>query len=364
MRMGILGCGGRATAVGTGFVDNTNTRVVALVDLFADQLEGGRKHFDEHQQAKGYPAIDSSQLFHGPRAYQQIAASKEVDFILITTPPYFHPLLLENVVAAGKHVYCEKPVAVDVAGAKRIMRIGEKAQGKLSLEVGFQIRKAPPYVEPVKRIQGGALDQIGCGLGYYYCGHIDRSASGPTPRRKGKGFETRYGTPPSRGTSLRSRISILLMSLAGFCEGTLNMLWAGADASYARTPGTAGTISMWFSRIRVTCRPVLDPRSLTTRPLTPPHAFSAPRAARKRTTTIGSASPEPNRGTRVLALRREAVSSRLPGRSKALRTKRMRKSKSSLWKAPPAAISMTTRHRVRSPRSAPCWDARPHIWVG
>jgi predicted dehydrogenase len=174
LRLGILGCGGRGTEVGTSFVDNTNTRVAALADLFADQLERGRKHFDEHQQAKGYAAIDPSQLFRGPTAYQQIAASREVDFILITTPPYFHPLHLETVVAAGKHVYCEKPVAVDVPGAKRVIGIGEKAQGKLSLEVGFQIRKAPPYVELVKRIHEGALGKIGCGLGYYYCGHLDR----------------------------------------------------------------------------------------------------------------------------------------------------------------------------------------------
>jgi predicted dehydrogenase len=173
VRMGILGCGGRGTGVGTEFVDNTNTRVVALADLFADRLEAGRKHFDEYQQAKGYAAIDSSQLFRGPKAYEQIAASKELDFILITTPPYFHPLHLETVVAAGRHVYCEKPVAVDVPGAKHVMRIGEKAQGKLSLEVGFQIRKAPPHVELVKRIHGGALGKIGCGLAYYYCGHID-----------------------------------------------------------------------------------------------------------------------------------------------------------------------------------------------
>ena len=174
VRLGILGCGGRGTEVGTSFVDNTHTRVVALADLFADQLERGRKHFDEHQQAKGYAAIDPSQLFRGPEAYREIAASKEVDFILITTPPYFHPHHLETVVAAGRHVYCEKPVAVDVPGAKRVMRMGEQAQGKLSLEVGFQIRKAPPYVELVKRIHEGALGKIGCGLGYYYCGHIDR----------------------------------------------------------------------------------------------------------------------------------------------------------------------------------------------
>ncbi len=52
LKMGILGCGGRGTAVGTGFVNNTNTRVVALADLFADQLEAGRKHFDELSRRK------------------------------------------------------------------------------------------------------------------------------------------------------------------------------------------------------------------------------------------------------------------------------------------------------------------------
>src|SRR5271157_2665126 len=174
VRFGILGCGGRATDEGSSFVENAGARVTAIADLFADQLENGRKHFDGLQQAKGYAPIDPSQLFKGPNAYQEIAASKELDFILITTPPYFHPHHLETVVEAGKHVYCEKPVAVDVPGAKHVIHIGEKVNGKLSLEVGFQIRKAPPHAELVKRIQEGALGKIGCGLAYYYCGHIDR----------------------------------------------------------------------------------------------------------------------------------------------------------------------------------------------
>jgi myo-inositol 2-dehydrogenase / D-chiro-inositol 1-dehydrogenase len=172
--LGILGCGGRGTAVGTGFVDNTNTRVVALGDLFADQLEAGRKLFDEHQAAKGYAAIDSAQLFRGPKAYEDIAHSKAVDFILITTPPYFHHQHLETVVEAGKHVYCEKPVAVDVPGAKHVMKIGEKAQGKLSLAVGFQIRNAPPFVELARRIHEGAIGKLACAQAYYYTGAIDR----------------------------------------------------------------------------------------------------------------------------------------------------------------------------------------------
>jgi predicted dehydrogenase len=174
IRFGILGCGGRGTGVGSSFVENAGARVTALADLFADQLETGHKHFDGIQQAKGYAPIDTSQLFKGPNACQEIAQSKEVDFILITTPPYFHPQHLDTVVAAGKHVYCEKPVAIDVPGAHRVIHIGEKALGKLSLDVGFQIRMAPPMVELTRRIHEGALGKIASGLAYYYCGHIDR----------------------------------------------------------------------------------------------------------------------------------------------------------------------------------------------
>jgi predicted dehydrogenase len=147
---------------------------VALADIFPDQLAATRKTFDALAQSRGYAAIDSSQLFVGPKAYEQIVSSKEVDAVLITTPPYFHPEHLEAAVQAGKHVYCEKPVAIDVAGAKRIIHIGERAQGRLSLDVGFQIRNAPPFVELVRRIQAGALGKIICGQGYYYTSAIER----------------------------------------------------------------------------------------------------------------------------------------------------------------------------------------------
>src|SRR5213078_3930601 len=76
VRVGLLGCGGR---------------VVALADLFPDQLDAARAHFDQVQQAKGFAALDPKQLFVGPRAYERLAASKEVDAIVIATPPYFHP---------------------------------------------------------------------------------------------------------------------------------------------------------------------------------------------------------------------------------------------------------------------------------
>jgi predicted dehydrogenase len=174
VRIGLLGCGGRGNEVAGGFVKNAGARITALADLFADQLEATQKNLNAKLQAKGFAPIDPSQVFKGSNAFHEIAASKEVDAILIATPPYFHPTHLEAIVAAGKHVYCEKPVAIDVPGAKRAMEAGKKAQGKLSLAVGFQIRKAPPFVELVRRIHSGALGKIGCGLAYYYCPKISR----------------------------------------------------------------------------------------------------------------------------------------------------------------------------------------------
>src|SRR2546425_282402 len=186
VRVGLLGCGGRGTEDASNLVDTGGARVVALADLFQDQLDAARAHFDQIQQAKGYAALDSRQLFVGPRAYEQIAASKEVDAIVIATPPYFHPQHLDTAVAAGKHVYLEKPVAVDVSGAKRVSEIGKRAQGKLSLDVGFQIRDCPPFVELVRRIHAGALGTIVCGEAYYLTGYIDRPAwpgASPAERR-------------------------------------------------------------------------------------------------------------------------------------------------------------------------------------
>jgi predicted dehydrogenase len=186
VRVGLLGCGGRGTEDATNLVETGGARVVALADLFQDQLDKAKDNFDKLAASKGHAAVDLSQMFVGPNAYAQIANSKEVDAIVVTTPPYFHPQHLEAVVAAGKHVYCEKPVAVDVAGAKQVIEIGKRAEGRLSLDVGFQIRSAPPFVELVKRIHGGALGKIACGEAYYYGSYLDRPAwpnASPVERR-------------------------------------------------------------------------------------------------------------------------------------------------------------------------------------
>jgi myo-inositol 2-dehydrogenase/D-chiro-inositol 1-dehydrogenase len=186
VRVGLLGCGGRGTEDATNLVETGGARVVALADMFQDQLDVARAEFDKKQTAMALPAIDERQCFVGPKAFERIAESKEVDAIVIATPPYFHPMHLGAVVSAGKHVYLEKPVAVDVPGAKLVVEIGKRAEGKLSLDVGFQIRDCPPFVELVKRIHGGALGNIVCGEAHYLSGYLDRpkwEKASPTERR-------------------------------------------------------------------------------------------------------------------------------------------------------------------------------------
>ena len=158
MRVGLLGCGNRGMTHANNITKFTDARMVAFGDLYQDKLDRARQRFP-----------DAALAFVGAKAYQQMAESKDIDAIVIATPAYVHPEHLAAVVAAGKHVYCEKPVAVDVAGAKRVLEIGRKAEGRLSLDVGFQIRSAPPFIELVRRIHEGALGEIVCGAAYYYC---------------------------------------------------------------------------------------------------------------------------------------------------------------------------------------------------
>jgi len=175
VRLGVVGCGGRGTAVTGSFLRNTGAVVTAVADIFQDNLEAGKKRLDAISEKLGKPAVDVSHLFRGYKAYEQLSASKDIDAVYIATPPYFHPEHLEAAIAAGKHVYLEKPAAVDVPGAKKIMALGEKAaKAKLSLSVGFQIRYASPYVLLEKRVREGQIGSMVSGQVHYFASNIDR----------------------------------------------------------------------------------------------------------------------------------------------------------------------------------------------
>src|SRR5271168_4416159 len=168
VRHGLLGCGNRGTSVASSFAQNTSAHVVAVADLFADQLAAGKKHFDELNAKLGRTPIDSKLVFHGPHAFEQLAASPDVDLIQISTPPFFHVQHLEAAVAAGKHVYCEKPMGIDVRQAKRALEIAKRVKPSQSVDVGFQCRNAPPIAAAAERIRAGALGKIALVAGIYY----------------------------------------------------------------------------------------------------------------------------------------------------------------------------------------------------
>lgn len=174
VRMGLLGCGGRGTGVAASFTTETTAQYVALADLFQEQTERSQQTINQAAAKKGKPGIDAKMLLHGPDAIDKICAAKDVDLIHIATPPYFHPAHFEAAVASGKHVYCEKPVGVDVPGVKRFQRAG--AKGKQSIAVGFQLRHATPYVQLAERVKRGDIGDIVCGLTNYYAGAIERPA--------------------------------------------------------------------------------------------------------------------------------------------------------------------------------------------
>src|SRR5882724_11634596 len=168
VRLGLIGCGNRGTAVISSISANTNTNIIAIADLFDDKLQTARPKLNKLNAAKGFPEIESSKIFQGSKAYLKLLENKDVDAVQISSPAYSHPGFLEAAVAAGKHVYCEKPVAPDVAGCKKVMDIGEKLNGKQSVVIGFQIRHATPYVEMVKRIQHGDIGDLITVQLYYF----------------------------------------------------------------------------------------------------------------------------------------------------------------------------------------------------
>ncbi len=174
IRMGLIGCGGRGTHVASSFMNHTDTRVTALADLFDDKLQMGKEHFNTLNEEKGYPKLKKSHLFSGSNAYQKLVELDDIDAVYIATPTIFHPSHLEAAVAAGKHVYCEKPAAVDVAGIKKVRRIGKRAEGRVSVAIGLQIRHASPFVEMVRRIHRGDIGDIVTAQAYYFAGFLNQ----------------------------------------------------------------------------------------------------------------------------------------------------------------------------------------------
>ena len=147
VEVGLIGCGGRGNWLAPFFPEYTGARIVALADVVQEHLDSTVKTFK----------VDSSRAYYGPEAYKELAHSK-LDAVIIETPPIYHPLHAVEAVKAGKHVFCAKPIAVDVPGCQSFQASGKQAaQKNLSFWADFQPRAQEVYQEAAKRVHQGDI---------------------------------------------------------------------------------------------------------------------------------------------------------------------------------------------------------------
>lgn len=168
VRIGLIGCGSRSRGILDSMATTSPIRITAVADLFPDNLRTGVKYANNLNKKKGHAAVPAENTYYGHHAYLRLLDNKEVDAVIIASPGYSHPWMLSDAVAAGKHVYCEKPMAVDAEGCRQIIGTAKDIQGKVSAFDGFQIRYATPYVEMAKRIRGGDIGEIVTVQLYYF----------------------------------------------------------------------------------------------------------------------------------------------------------------------------------------------------
>ncbi len=159
LKVGLIGCGGRGTgAANQALKADKNVVLTAMGDAFEDRLS---KSLANLKKERGDQVqVDTSHQFVGFDAYKKVLAS-DIDVVLLTTPPAFRPAMLEASIAAGKHVFCEKPMAVDAQGVRRVIAAAQVAkEKKLSLVSGFCWRYHTPKREVFQRIHDGAIGEV------------------------------------------------------------------------------------------------------------------------------------------------------------------------------------------------------------
>jgi predicted dehydrogenase len=160
IRIGMIGCGGRATGAAIDCLDAApGVEVVAMHDLFQDRIDASLAKLREKHPDK--IRVTPDRCFTGFEGYHGVCALAEVDLIVTATPPGFRPIHLKAAVEAGKHVFMEKPVAVDPVGVRSVIASSELARSKgLSIVAGTQRRHQARYVELMRRIHDGAIGEI------------------------------------------------------------------------------------------------------------------------------------------------------------------------------------------------------------
>lgn len=167
LKIGLIGCGGRGTGAAQDAMNaDSNAELHAVADIFEESIGTSLRSLKEG--FKDRVTVDDSRTFVGMDSYQKLLASG-VDVVLLATPPGFRPIHFEAAVAAGKHIFCEKPVAVDVPGVKRVMAAAEQAKAKgLGVVSGFCWRRSASRRAAFAQIASGAIGDITSYYATYY----------------------------------------------------------------------------------------------------------------------------------------------------------------------------------------------------
>lgn len=157
--LGLIGCGGRGTWIAELFQNHGGFELVAAADYFPDRVATFGQKFN----------IDPARRYTGLDGAKRLIESK-LDAVAIESPPYFHPKQAADAIAAGRHVYLAKPIAVDVPGCHLVAEAGRRAtESKRVLLVDFQTRADPTYREVAKRVHFGEIGRLVSGQAVYFC---------------------------------------------------------------------------------------------------------------------------------------------------------------------------------------------------
>jgi predicted dehydrogenase len=172
IQVGLIGCGGRGTGAAIDCVHSSaNVVITALGDLFQDCWENSLKRLQEKLPRESL-AVSPDTCFSGFDAYKKVLVT-DIDMVILATPPHFRPIHLKAVVEAGKHIFMEKPVAVDPLGVRSVIKSSEIAKQKeLAIVAGTQRRHQNHYLEITKRVHSDAIGEIVAGQCYWNMGAL------------------------------------------------------------------------------------------------------------------------------------------------------------------------------------------------
>lgn len=160
LRIGLIGCGNRGTGAAVQALRaDKNTKLVAMGDMFPDKLQKSLQHLQRTADIAERIDVKPDRSFTGFDAYKSVLALSDV--VLLTTPPHFRPLHLQAAVEAGKHIFAEKPCAVDAPGVRAVLKASEQAKKKgLTVVAGLCWRYHHGMRETMKRVHDGTIGPI------------------------------------------------------------------------------------------------------------------------------------------------------------------------------------------------------------